>query len=100
MATHRFQIRGPQSEAVLRKVWMTPILPRDGSFRSRDGVIALNVLRSEIVRLCGVGRDLKPVFFRYREHLRPNIVREPWRKDEDLAILYGQHTLGNRWAEM
>ncbi len=63
-------------------------------------MIALVVLESENVRLCGVGRDLKPVFFRYREHLSPDIVRDPWTKDEDLAILYGQHTLGNRWAEM
>ncbi len=52
--------------------------------------------------MCGcAGRDLKPVFCRYREHLSPDIVRDPWTKeDEDLAILYGQHTLGNRWAEM
>ena len=53
MATHRFQIRGPQSEAVLRKVWMAQTLPRVGTSWEWDGVIALVVLESENVRLRG-----------------------------------------------
>ncbi len=61
-------------------------------------MIALIVLESENVRLYGQRSEAS--FGRYREHLSPDIVRDPWTRDEDLAILYGQQALGNRWAEM
>jgi hypothetical protein len=53
MATHRFQIRGPQSEAVLRKVWTAQTLFQGDTFWEWYGVIALIVLETENVRVFG-----------------------------------------------
>ena len=52
------------------------------------------------VRFCSEVEFLKMVSCRYKEYLSPDIVQGPWKRDEDLAILYGQHTLGNKWAKM
>jgi hypothetical protein len=37
---------------------------------------------------------------RYKHQLSPDIVKGPWTKEEDLAILASQSRIGNKWAEM
>jgi hypothetical protein len=37
---------------------------------------------------------------RYKNHLSPDIVKEPWTKYEDLSILFAQARMGNKWSDM
>jgi hypothetical protein len=37
---------------------------------------------------------------RYKHQLSPNIVKDPWSKAEDLAILLSQSRIGNKWTDM
>ncbi len=39
-------------------------------------------------------------FSRYQYHLSPDVVKDPWTKEEDLAIVTAQSRLGNKWTEM
>ncbi len=37
---------------------------------------------------------------RYKHQLSPEIIKEPWKNEEDLAILAAQAQVGNKWTEM
>jgi hypothetical protein len=37
---------------------------------------------------------------RYNYYLCPDIVKDPWSRQEDLAILNAHQTVGNKWKEM
>ena len=37
---------------------------------------------------------------RYKHHLSPEVIKDPWTREEDLAIVAGQARLGNKWTEM
>ena len=39
-------------------------------------------------------------FIRYKHYLSPDVVKDMWTKEEDLAILTGQSVVGNKWTEM
>ena len=39
-------------------------------------------------------------FVRYKHYLRPDVVKDVWTKEEDLAILTCQSVVGNKWTEM
>jgi hypothetical protein len=46
------------------------------------------------------GRIGKQCRERWHNHLNPHIKRDLWTSEEDLEILNGHITLGNRWAEI
>lgn len=46
------------------------------------------------------GRIGKQCRERWHNHLNPNIKRDLWTAEEDLEILSGHMSLGNRWAEI
>jgi len=46
------------------------------------------------------GRSGKQCRERFKNQLDPNIKREPWSADEDVAICKAQKSLGNRWTEI
>jgi hypothetical protein len=37
---------------------------------------------------------------RYQHYLCPGIVRDPWSREEDLAILVAHDVVGSKWKEM
>ncbi len=37
---------------------------------------------------------------RYKNQLSPDIIKEPWTREEDMAILAAQAQVGNKWTEM
>lgn len=43
-------------------------------------------------------RSAKQCRERYRNQLDPNIKREPWSEEEDLAIIQAVETMGTRWV--
>lgn len=46
------------------------------------------------------GRIGKQCRERWHNHLNPNIKREHWTEEEDLAIIAAHQRFGNRWAEI
>ncbi|KAL9673616.1 hypothetical protein QQ045_029877 [Rhodiola kirilowii] len=46
------------------------------------------------------GRIGKQCRERWNNHLKPNIVKTPWTKEEDSIIMRAHHENGNRWAEI
>jgi hypothetical protein len=38
--------------------------------------------------------------FRYKNQLNPDIIKEPWKMEEDIAVLAAQAQVGNKWTEM
>jgi hypothetical protein len=46
------------------------------------------------------GRIGKQCRERWHNHLNPNIKRDNWTEDEDLAIITAHERFGNRWAEI
>ena len=39
-------------------------------------------------------------FFRWHNHLNPEINKDPWSEAEDRRILEAHKRLGNKWAEI
>ncbi|KAJ1484332.1 Homeodomain-like protein [Baffinella frigidus] len=37
---------------------------------------------------------------RFKNQLDPNIKKEPWTNEEDLAIVEAQNEIGNKWTEI
>ncbi|KAJ7557574.1 hypothetical protein O6H91_05G132800 [Diphasiastrum complanatum] len=46
------------------------------------------------------GRIGKQCRERWHNHLNPNIKREAWSEQEDLALIYAHKVYGNKWAEI
>eukprot|EP00291_Cryptomonas_curvata_P024245 CAMPEP_0172173754 /NCGR_PEP_ID=MMETSP1050-20130122/13258_1 /TAXON_ID=233186 /ORGANISM="Cryptomonas curvata, Strain CCAP979/52" /LENGTH=282 /DNA_ID=CAMNT_0012845601 /DNA_START=172 /DNA_END=1017 /DNA_ORIENTATION=+ len=46
------------------------------------------------------GRSGKQCCERYKNQLSPEIVKDPWSKEEDLAIVAAQAQVGNKWTEI
>jgi len=40
------------------------------------------------------------LFFRWHNHLNPNINKEAWTQEEELALIRAHQIYGNRWAEL
>jgi len=38
------------------------------------------------------------LFFRFHNHLDPNISKDRWTEEEDQAIIEAHKRLGNRWS--
>lgn len=39
-------------------------------------------------------------FLRWHNHLNPNINKEAWTQDEELALIRAHQVYGNKWAEL
>lgn len=39
-------------------------------------------------------------FFRWHNHLNPNINKEAWTQDEELTLIRAHQIYGNKWAEL
>ena len=37
---------------------------------------------------------------RYHHHLSPDVVKDPWTAEEDMALAYAQNKIGNQWKQM
>lgn len=46
------------------------------------------------------GRIGKQCRERYHNHLNPNINKEAWTQDEELALIHAHQIYGNKWAEL
>ncbi|KAK4485872.1 hypothetical protein RD792_008523 [Penstemon davidsonii] len=46
------------------------------------------------------GRIGKQCRERWHNHLNPNINKEPWTQDEELALIRAHQIYGNKWAEL
>ena len=43
---------------------------------------------------------LSLILIRYQHYLCPGIVRDPWSREEDLAILVAHDFIGSKWKDM
>ncbi len=43
---------------------------------------------------------LSLILVRYQHYLCPGIVRDPWSREEDLAILVAHDITGSKWKDM
>ena len=61
----------------------------------REVMFVGSLTRTTFVRF-----DCACLSIRYKHHLSPEIIKDPWSKEEDLAIVAGQAQIGNKWTEM
>src|SRR3990167_8386695 len=43
---------------------------------------------------------ISPSYFRWHNHLDPNIKKTPWSNQEDETLIEKHQALGNKWAEI
>ncbi len=43
---------------------------------------------------------LTQILLRYQHYLCPGIAKDPWTREEDIAILSAHDMIGSRWKEM